>query len=276
MINGSRRYQPFWLGGLVCLLLFVLFLVQPSWAVTPAAPRPNAGGPVKVAVDTVVNKIYQIDTIAESYTIDAYLTLTWNDPRLADLLPAGREKASYFNDQADELLAKDVWWPMPEFTNMIGSRDIVNREVFIKRNGDVSVIEHFAGTFTSDMDFRKYPFDRQEFKVIIESFSYDETEMEFVSKAAVYQKEQVENPEWDFTDPNGAAVRHEYKEWPKAYSSYTFRIEADRKYGYFIWQFFFPLAMIVVASWIVFWISDFGNQLGTAFTLLLTVVAFNF
>jgi hypothetical protein len=34
--------------------------------------------------------------------------------------------------------------------------------------------------------------------------------------------------------------------------------------------------MIVVASWIVFWISDFGNQLGTAFTLLLTVVAFNF
>ena len=148
--------------------------------------------------------------------------------------------------------------------------------MFIKRNGDVSVIEHFAGTFTSDMDFRKYPFDRQEFKVIIESFSYDETEMEFVSKAAAYQKEQVENPEWDFSDPNGAAVRHKYKEWPKAYSSYTFRIEADRKYGYFIWQFFFPLAMIVVASWIVFWISDFGNQLGTAFTLLLTVVAFNF
>ncbi len=157
------------------------------------------------------------------------------------------DEARYFNDQADELLAKEIWWPVPEFTNLIGNREIVNNEVYIKRNGDVSVYEHFVGTFTSDMDFRKYPFDTQEFKIVIESFTYDENKLKFMSKLAAYQREQVDNPEWTFADAKGAVVPHKYEAWPETYSSYMFSIEADRKHGYFIWQFFFPLAMIVVA-----------------------------
>ena len=56
----------------------------------------------------------------------------------------------------------------------------------------------------------------------------------------------------------------------------SIEIRATRRPGYFLWQFFLPLGLIVAASWLVFWIHDFSDQLATTFTLMLTVVAFNF
>ncbi len=60
------------LHGFVCVLLLGMFgLMRPGWPATPSAPPPAEL--VMVAVTTDVNKIYQIDAIAESYTIDACL-----------------------------------------------------------------------------------------------------------------------------------------------------------------------------------------------------------
>ena len=109
----------------------------------------------------------------------------------------------------------------------------------------------------------------------MESFSYDNRLVQFVAEAVDVNFN--DDPEWDFEAPFSDVTAHHYEAFfPGPCSAYQFSVLGDRRHGYFIWQFFFPLIMIVVASWIVFWISDFGNQLSTAFTLLLTVVAFNF
>ena len=157
--------------------------------------------------------------------------------------------------------------------------------------GNVEYSERFHGTFwSSAIDFRQYPFDKQKFEIVIESFANNNNVMEFAlwpGKAA--QGEQrcqlnLNNPailqlhesmiEWDLlticesiseTDLGG-----------ESYSKYTYSIEAKRRPGYFVWQFFLPLMLIITLSWIVFFLQDFSNRLNIGFTLLLTVVAFNF
>jgi hypothetical protein len=84
------------------------------------------------------------------------------------------------------------------------------------------------------------------------------------------------NPEWIFESPESSVEPYWYETYGKNYSRFKFSIRGDREHGYFIWQFFFPLIMIVGAACMVFWITEFGDQLSTAFTLFLTVVAFNF
>lgn len=56
----------------------------------------------------------------------------------------------------------------------------------------------------------------------------------------------------------------------------TFQIDANRKSSYYLWQVLFPVIIIILAFFSIFWIKDFGTQIGVGFTLMLTVVAFNF
>jgi hypothetical protein len=60
------------------------------------------------------------------------------------------------------------------------------------------------------------------------------------------------------------------------YSRVIFEVRAKRLPGYYEWQVLFPLLIIILASFSIFWIKEFGSQIGVGFTLMLTVVAFNF
>lgn len=62
----------------------------------------------------------------------------------------------------------------------------------------------------------------------------------------------------------------------RTWSRVEFEVKATRLSGYFVWQILFPLIIIIMASFVMFWIRDFGTQIGVGFSLMLTVVAFNF
>lgn len=242
-------------------------------------PPSTEGAPVEVALTIVITKIYGIDTIDETYKIDGYLMANWLDPRLVfDSQEGQSRQLLYENDIASEELGTGIWWPTLEFINIIGEPTLPNKRVIIDENGTVSYNERFVGTFTSDMDFRKFPFDTQYFRIQIESFSYDINEVFFV-KPRVFTGDIDESIliEWVIRDQAQPSISsHTYPHHGKTYSRFNLAVKASRKPGYFLWQFFLPLFLIIVTSWVVFWISDFSNQLSTAFTLMLTVVAFNF
>lgn len=86
-------------------------------------------------------------------------------------------------------------------------------------------------------------------------------------------------PEWVFV-PNPPVIDvHRYVQRGPFYpdfSRFTFQFTIRRQSAYYLWKIFLPLLLIVAASWTVFWIDDLGINIGTAFTMMLTVVAFNF
>ncbi len=87
---------------------------------------------------------------------------------------------------------------------------------------------------------------------------------------------------WEILEMNSRIEKISYEELDNIYQQETkfsravFEIKAKRLSGYFVWQVLFPIFIIIMASFVVFWIVDFSNQIGIGFTLMLTVVAFNF
>ena len=268
------------------LVVGILVLTHGSPARGQSVPTP-ATRPVPVDVTLNINKIYNIDSVNQTYEIDGYLVLVWTDERLAFVPDAdGQRQRTYENDAALDEMGPAIWWPSIEFINVVGERDVPSRRLVVNSDGRIVYNERFYGTFTSEMDFRRFPFDTQDFVVQIESFSYDASEVEFVAGDAAIASSgtpavDAASAAWLF-DPPTASIRAvlyphlEEATGSETYSRYEYVATADRNPGFFIWQLFLPLFLIIGTSFFVLWISDFTDQLATAFTLMLTVVAFNF
>jgi hypothetical protein len=239
------------------------------------------GRPVAVAITLHINKLYNVDTVTETYLLDGYLAAKWLDPRLATQHDGQNGREVYENEAASEKIASGIWWPTIELLNSIRGREVANKRIVIDERGRVMYNERFHATLMSNMDFRKYPFDTQTFTLQIESFSYDAQEMVFVRPQA-FPNALSEMPleEWTILEKRTFVSQSQYEhledDAPVHFSRYNLEVRAKRKPGYFLSQFFLPLMLIIASSWVVFWISDFNQQLSISFTLMLTVVAFNF
>lgn len=65
-------------------------------------------------------------------------------------------------------------------------------------------------------------------------------------------------------------------EFGEEYTHLTFSIHAERLSSYYVWQLMFPLLIIILASCVIFWVHEYSLSVEIGFTLMLTVVAYNF
>ncbi|MDW6004650.1 ligand-gated ion channel [Vibrio mangrovi] len=233
-------------------------------------------------VDTSVsiNKIYGVNTVDQTYKVDGYLVTSWYEPDTT-YRPASGERV-YENHQAEQLMNAGMWVPAFEFINIIGKRQTANMRLVITADGRVTYNERFQGLFTTEMDFRQFPFDHQIFELIMEPFSYEQAQLVFGS--ARIDIETLDNQslsEWQMQgEPEARVSRSDYAHLQSGalshFSRLTISIEASRKPDYYLWRFILPLSLILVASWAVFWIEGFSERLMTSFTMMLTVVAYTF
>lgn len=174
-----------------------------------------------------------------------------------------------------ELLGRLIWWPDLELINTVGGRDRTALRLEVFESGEILYTERFQAELSSNMDFRKFPFDEQSFSILIESYTYREEDLVFADPdAKLGHLRETPAPDWAIGMPRTKISRHEYGEgW---FSRYTLEVDADRLPGYFVWQVFLPLFLILGTSWIVFWLSELSDKISVAFTCLLTLVAFNF
>lgn len=259
----------------------ILFICSWTWSTSTYAENSNKE-PAKVKIVLRINKLYNISTINETYDIDGYISVKWTDSTLQNTDQA--EAKLYINGHAKEQLA-EIWSPHLEFINSLKQEEKSGELLTIKPTGEVILIERFRGTFQSQMDFRKFPFDNQRFRIILESFPYSQEDVVFSDIQTFIDKDisAVFTDEWQMLSwKNYQVESFPYYNLEDAYSDTTyfsranFTIEASRMTGYYTWQVLLPLALIIMSSWVIFWLKDQGNQLSIAFTLMLTVVAFNF
>lgn len=243
--------------------------------------NPPANLPVEVSIDLYINKIYNINTVDETYQIDGYLEYSWLDERLK-LSDADSASGSrlYENGRAKEFINTKIWFPTIEIMKVQGEIQKPGISIEIFPDGTITYDERFFGTFSTHMNFRNFPFDEQNFKVRVEPFSYDKNSLVFVNPTLYFETENNSFMEkWNITSMAKEVSAHpcpennlENPHYPRA----EFTIKAKRLTGYYLWQVLFPLFIIILASFVIFWIKDFGTQIGIGFTLMLTVVAFNF
>jgi len=131
------------------LLFFVLLSGFSTYAAIDSdVKQPSNDGPLEVTVTLHINKIYNVNSVDETYQVDGYLVFSWQDDslRLTQQDTVGQLRI-YENDRARELMKNDIWVPAFELINIQGMQETQNIQIIVHPNGKVVFNERFLEYF---------------------------------------------------------------------------------------------------------------------------------
>jgi hypothetical protein len=239
--------------------------------------RPNpSSGPTQVSTEIWVVDIISIDSARQTFTADIAVVLRWKDPRLAHT-SAG--VAHYGLDQ--------IWHPRVAIvneTNSVTRRLPESAEV--TADGTVTYRQAYVGPFTQPLRLQSFPFDIQTFRVHLVAVRYTPNEVNFVPDQDWIQaglrhaggiSPSITLPDWTIKGWDIKSLVYALAPGIE-YSGYAFEFTALRNVLHYILKVILPLVLIVMMSWVVFWIepSEPGIQLSIAMTSMLTLIAYRF
>ena len=241
----------------------------------PSRPDPEAG-PTHVEVGIWILDIDNIDSVSQNFAANVFIILKWKDSRLAH----------GFND-LKRFSLHDIWNPQMQIANESGIirktlPDIVN----VEGDGTVTYRQRYVGPFSQPMMLTDFPFDTHVFGIHLVCIGSLPSEIQFAPVSdfvatglvdAAGFAEKLSLPDWHVID-------HNVKSFPyvvaprKEIAGYHFEFTAKRDSKHFIFKVIFPLILIVMMSWMVFWIDpkNFGTQISVAITSMLTLIAYRF
>jgi hypothetical protein len=152
--------------------------------------------------------------------------------------------------------------------------------VEIAPNGDVIYRQVVWGSFSQPLNLQAFPFDRQSFTVQLGALGYRADGVELVDDGG--RKTGVAShlslPDWEVLGWKTEAKTYEPVPGKGGPPGFTFTFEAKRKQGYFVAQIIVPLILIVMMSWVIFWVDpkESGTDIGVAVTCMLTLIAYRF
>ncbi|XP_063379841.1 gamma-aminobutyric acid receptor subunit beta-like [Cydia fagiglandana] len=236
--------------------------------------RPNFGGdPLYVGMDLTIASFDAISEVNMDYTITLYLNQYWKDERLGFGLQD--EVLTLSGDFADK-----IWVPDTFFANDKNSflHDVTERNKLVRLGGDGSITYgmRFTATLACMMDLHYYPLDSQNCTVEIESYGYT------VSDVVMYWKETPVRGVEDAELPQFTILGHETNDRIEklatgVYQRLSLSFKLRRNIGYFVFQTYLPCILIVMLSWVSFWINHEATSarvaLGITTVLTMTTIS---
>ncbi|XP_044728795.1 gamma-aminobutyric acid receptor subunit beta-like [Chrysoperla carnea] len=236
--------------------------------------RPNFGGdPLFVGMDLTIASFDSISEVNMDYTITMYLNQYWKDERLA-----------FSNDEEVLTLSGDfaekIWVPDTFFANDKNSflHDVTERNKLVRLNGDGSITYgmRFTTTLACMMDLHYYPLDSQNCTVEIESYGYT------VLDVLMYWKETPVRGVEEAELPQFTIIGYETNDRKESlatgiYQRLSLSFKLQRNIGYFVFQTYLPSCLIVMLSWVSFWINHEATSarvaLGITTVLTMTTIS---
>ncbi|XP_051505593.1 glycine receptor subunit beta-like isoform X2 [Myxocyprinus asiaticus] len=219
--------------------------------------RPNFKGiPVEDRVNIFINSFGSIQETTMDYRVNIFLRQRWNDPRLR--LPQDFKSDSL---TVDPKMFKCLWKPDLFFANEKSANfhDVTQENIllFIFRNGDVLISMRLSVTLSCPLDLTLFPMDTQRCKMQLESFGYTTDDLQFMWQSGdPVQMEEIALPQFDIKQED-----IEYGNCTKFYAGtgYYTCVEViftlRRQVGFYMMGVYAPTLLIVVLSWLSFWIN---------------------
>ncbi|XP_077984867.1 gamma-aminobutyric acid receptor subunit beta-like [Glandiceps talaboti] len=214
--------------------------------------RPNYGGrPVIVNISMAVSSLGPIVETTMDYTLDFYFRQIWIDNRLsfdwADDL--------YLNS---EVLSK-LWLPDTYFVNEKKSYfhtiTTHNSLIRISPSGKVLYSTRLTIVASCPMNLQYFPFDQQRCSLILESYAYNTRDIDYtwVKDSPITIMDDIELPQFSILGKNYRVHHQVY-----LVGNYT-QLIADfyfvRNLSYYVIQIYFPSILIVILSWVSFFVN---------------------
>ncbi|XP_062981361.1 gamma-aminobutyric acid receptor subunit pi [Elgaria multicarinata webbii] len=215
--------------------------------------RPNFGGkPVMIAMSLDVASISSISESDMDYTATIYLRQRWTDPRLVF---KGNQSFTL-----DARLVKYLWVPdtyiVESKRSFLHEVTVENRLIRLFSNGTVLYALRITTTVACNMDLSKYPLDTQTCKLQMESWGYDENDVLYRwlrGNDSVHGLENLRLSQY--------TLEHYYTLLAKSYQEtgnyprLILQFELKRNILYFILETYVPSSLLVILSWVSFWIT---------------------
>ncbi|KAK1904700.1 Glycine receptor subunit beta [Dissostichus eleginoides] len=216
----------------------------------------GTGIPVEDRVNIFINSFGSIQETTMDYRVNIFLRQRWNDPRLK--LPADYKSDSL---TVDPTMFKCLWKPDLFFANEKSANfhDVTqeNLLLFIFRNGDVLISMRLSVTLSCPLDLTLFPMDTQRCKMQLESFGYTTDDLQFMWQTGdPVQMDQIALPQFDMSQED-----IDYGNCTKFYAGtgYYTCVEViftlRRQVGFYLMGVYAPTLLIVVLSWLSFWIN---------------------
>ncbi|XP_015911715.1 gamma-aminobutyric acid receptor subunit beta-like [Parasteatoda tepidariorum] len=236
--------------------------------------RPKFGGPpLYIGMDIQIASFDAISEVNMDYTLTLYLNQYWQDERLA--FSSERYELTLSGDFTDK-----IWVPDTFFANDKNSflHDVTekNKMVRLSSDGNIKYGMRFTTTLACMMDLHYYPLDSQNCTVEIESYGYTVKDVVmYWMKEPISGIERAELPQ--FSILRFETSDREEKLASGTYQRLSLSFELKRNIGYFIFQTYLPCILIVMLSWVSFWINHEATSarvaLGITTVLTMTTIS---
>lgn len=214
---------------------------------------PMKDRPTRVRLGIYVNSFYSISEQTMDYSLNFYLRQAWRDPRLAFEATDGIEKI-----KLEEGKWNEIWIPDTFFRNEkragFHSVTVPNRLLKLNTTGHIWYVTKISATLSCPMKLQKYPLDTQMCPMMFESFGYTMDTMYFAwLEDPVQLDPQIELAQFSLEDEILVDCSQNYT--AGAFPCLEVRFMLHRDIGFFIIQIYIPSILIVILSWVSFWIN---------------------
>uniref|UniRef100_G3NIL0 Glycine receptor, alpha 3 n=1 Tax=Gasterosteus aculeatus aculeatus TaxID=481459 RepID=G3NIL0_GASAC len=190
----------------------------------------------------------------QDYRVNIFLRQQWNDPRLA--------YAEYPDDSLDldPSMLDSIWKPDLFFANEKGAHfhevTTDNKLLRIFKNGNVLYSIRLTLTLSCPMDLKNFPMDVQTCIMQLESFGYTMNDLifEWQENGSVQVAEGLTLPQFLLKDESDLRYCTKHYNTGK-FTCIEVRFHLERQMGYYLIQMYIPSLLIVILSWVSFWIN---------------------
>ena len=236
-----------------------------------AGERPDAiGGPTPVSVSLYVIDIDAIDDVNQRFSVDMFINVSWQDPRLA--LPQDQRLG-----QSRTFPLTDIWGPRGLIVNDRGLNPQLPEVAEVDDLGNVQQRQRLSGELAVNLNLKEFPFDTQRLSIDFISYQYSPSELRLSSpvgmiidarpfSAAGWRFKMLEPELGEFTVPAAGISRPQL----------TFFVQAQREPRYFLLTTLLPMSLIIFMSWTVFWLPPdvIPARVGISTASIFSLIAF--
>lgn len=255
---------------LVALILPVFGALSLAPGIATAQEQPlvqsaRADSTTEVIANLYVLDLLKIDDADQTAFIDFALWLSWEDASLAS---AGENDRFFRPNQIG----------VPNI-QVINSLSLTNRRVEVVEvdaEGHAIYRKRLVGTISVPRDLTDFPVDDHVLQTNAVAAGMNRDVELVIDESLTGQSETFSIPEWDVGE--GRAYVSQFVAAGESFPMLVYEFEISRKFGYYVWKVLVPLAMVVMMSWVVFWLDpkQAGPQIGIAATSILTLIAYRF
>ncbi|KAJ8252887.1 hypothetical protein GJAV_G00206670 [Gymnothorax javanicus] len=217
--------------------------------------RPNfKGPPVNVTCNIFINSFGSIAETTMDYRVNIFLRQQWNDPRLA--------YSEYPDDSLDldPSMLDSIWKPDLFFANEKGANfhDVTteNKLLRIFKDGNVLYSIRLTLILSCPMDLKNFPMDVQTCAMQLESFGYTMNDLifEWLNEGPVQVADGLTLPQFIMRDEKELGYCTKHYNTGK-FTCIEAKFHLERQMGYYLIQMYIPSLLIVILSWVSFWIN---------------------